>query len=99
MPSSPGYSRDYRQEARTSKARGEIDGGHDTPNAKRKRLRRQFEKDGKVHPHDGKDVDHKVELSIGGSNDKSNGRVVAASTNRSYPRNPDGSQKMRRSKK
>ena len=99
MPSSPGYRRDYKQEARTSKARGEIDGGSDTPNAKRKRLRRAFEKAGKVHPHDGKDVDHKVELSKGGSNDVSNGRVVKAGTNRSYPRNPDGSMKIRRSKK
>ena len=99
MPSSPGYVRDYRQEAKTSKARGEIDGGSNTPNAKRKRLRRQMEKMGKVRPHDGKDVDHKVALSKGGSNTPSNARVVKASTNRSYPRNADGSMKIRRNKK
>lgn len=99
MPSSPGYHRDYRQEAKTSKARGEIDGGHNTPSAERKRARRMLEKEGKVHPFDGKDVDHKDPLSKGGSNARSNLRVVGASPNRSYPRNADGSMKMRRSKK
>lgn len=93
MPSSPGYRRDYAQERRTAIKRGETLGS-DSDNAKRKRLRRQFEKDGKVHKGDGKDVDHKVALSKGGSNSKSNGRVVSASANRSFPRNSDGS--MRR---
>jgi hypothetical protein len=98
MPSSPGYKRDYTQEYKTAKRRGEIGTGSDSDNAKRKRLRRQFEKDGKVREHDGKDVDHKKPLSKGGSNAKSNGRVVSASANRSFPRNPDGSMKVRRSK-
>lgn len=97
MPSSPGYKRDYKQERKTAIRRGEV-GGHDSDNAKRKRLRRQFEKDGKVHAHDGKDVDHKKPLSKGGSNSESNGRVRSASANRSFPRNPDGSMKVRRSK-
>lgn len=91
MPSSPGYRRDYTQEYKTSKARGEIGVGSDSPNAKRKRLRRQLEKEGRVHKGDGKDVDHKTPLSKGGSNSKSNARVVSASANRSFPRNSDGS--------
>lgn len=99
MPSSPGYKRDYTQEYKTAKGRGEIGTGTNSDNAKRKRLRRAFEKDGKVHVGDGKDVDHKVPLSKGGSNSESNGRVTSASANRSYPRNPDGSMKVRRSKK
>lgn len=99
MPSSPGYRRDYTQEYKTAKRRGEIGTGSNSDNAKRKRLRRQLEKEGRVREHDGKDVDHKVPLSKGGSNSKSNARVVSASANRSFPRNPDGSMKVRRSKK
>lgn len=91
MPSSPGYKRDYRQEYKTAKARGEVGTGHNGDNAKRKRLRRQFEKQGKVHKGDGKEVDHKTPLSKGGSNATSNGRVESASKNRSFPRNSDGS--------
>lgn len=93
MPSSPGYKRDYRQERKTAIRRGETLGS-DSDNAKRKRLRRQMEKEGKVHKGDGKDVDHKKPLSKGGANSKNNARVVSASNNRSFPRNSDGS--MRR---
>lgn len=92
MPSSPGYKRDYKQERKTAIARGET-GGSNSDNAKRKRLRRQMEKDGKVHKGDGKDVDHKKALSKGGPNTASNARVVSKSTNRSFPRNSDGSMK------
>jgi 5-methylcytosine-specific restriction endonuclease McrA len=92
MPSSPGYKRDYKQERKTAIRRGETLGS-DSDNAKRKRLRRQFEKEGKVRKGDGKDVDHKVPLSKGGGNTKRNGRVTSASDNRSFPRNKDGSMK------
>lgn len=92
MPSSPGYSRDYSREYQTAKARGEVAGGSNGDNAKRKRLRRQMVKDGKVHA--GQDVDHKKALSKGGSNSEKNARAVSPSTNRSFPRNSDGS--MRR---
>lgn len=95
MPSSPGYRRDYRQERKTAIRRGETLGS-DSDNAKRKRLRRQMEKAGKVRKGDGKDVDHKIPLSKGGSNSVKNARVVSASANRSFPRNKDGS--IRRSK-
>lgn len=96
MPSSPGYRRDYRREYETAKARGEVAAGSNGDNAKRKRLRRQLEKSGAVRKGDGKDVDHKVPLSKGGSNSKSNARVVSKGVNRSFPRNSDGS--IRRSK-
>lgn len=98
MPSAPGYKRDYRQEYKTAKSRGEVGTGSNGDNAKRKRLRRQLEKEGKVRKGDGKDVDHKMPLSKGGSNSKANARVVPASSNRSFPRNPDGSMKIRRNK-
>ncbi len=98
MPSSPGYKRDYKQERKTAIRRGETLGS-DSDNAKRKKLRRKLEKQGKVRPGDGKDVDHKKPLSKGGSNTPSNARVTSASANRSFPRNPDGSMKIRRNKK
>lgn len=92
MPSSPGYRRDYAQERRTAIRRGETLGS-DSDNAKRKKLRRAMEKDGKVHKGDGKDVDHKDPLSKGGGNTKRNARVTSAHANRSFPRNKDGSMK------
>lgn len=54
--------------------------------AARNRARRKLEKEGKVRPGDGKDVDHKTPLSKGGGNSKRNLRVKDASENRSYPR-------------
>jgi hypothetical protein len=92
MPSSPGYRRDYKQETKTAKARGET-GGPESDNAKRKRLRRLLEKAGKVHKGDGKDVDHKVPLSKGGANTASNARVRSASANRGFPRTSTGAMK------
>lgn len=91
MPSSPNYKRDYKQEAKTSKARGEIDGGHNTPNAERKRLRRLALKKGMVKP--GQDLDHIKPLSKGGANTLKNARAVSPHDNRSFPRNHDGSMK------
>lgn len=40
-----------------------------------------------------KDIDHITPLSKGGTNDKSNMRLVTPSTNRSFKRNPDRSVK------
>lgn len=54
-----------------------------------------MEKSGKVKK--GQDVDHKTPLSKGGSNTMKNARAVSPSTNRSFPRNSDGS--IKRSKK
>lgn len=65
-----------------------------TPAVKKKRAarnkaRRMLEREGEVHKGDGKDVDHKVALSKGGTSTRSNLRVKSASNNRSYPRNSD----------
>lgn len=56
-------------------------------------------KEGLVHKGDGKDVDHKRPLSKGGTNSRSNLRVVDSSSNRSFSRNADGSLKSQRSKR
>lgn len=49
--------------------------------AERKRARRLLEKEGKVHPFDGKQIDHKKAIIDGGSNSTKNLRVVSARTN------------------
>jgi hypothetical protein len=61
--------------------------------AARNAARAEMMKAGKVHKGDGKDVDHKVMLSKGGTNAKGNLRVTSARDNRSFPRNKDGSAK------
>lgn len=91
MPSSPNYVRDLKQEYATQKERGEAGVGSDSPNAKRKRLRRKALKMGMVKK--GQDLDHKKPLSKGGANTLSNARATSPSENRSYPRNSDGSMK------
>lgn len=67
---------------------------HSKPEEKKKRAARNaaraiMEKEGRVHKGDGKDVDHKIPLSKGGSAAKSNLRVKSASANRSYKRKSD----------
>lgn len=61
--------------------------------SQRNKARREAEKRGLVHKGDGKDVDHRVAISKGGTNAASNLRVTSASENRSFPRNRDGSMK------
>lgn len=60
--------------------------------------RRQANASGVTSKGDGKDLDHRVPLSKGGSNAKSNLRVVSKTTNRSFSRNANGSMKSQRSK-
>ena len=50
----------------------------------RNKARAEMARDGKVHKGDGKDVDHKKMLDGGGSNAKSNLRVVDKETNRGW---------------
>lgn len=85
MASSPGYKRDYHEEWKTAKKRGE-----DKGNAERHVARRAEQKRGAVHPFDGKDIDHRVPLSKGGSNDQTNWRVESVHKNRSYKRTHTG---------
>lgn len=91
MPSSPNYKRDYKQEYKTAKRRGENGTGSNSDDAKRKRLRRLALKKGMVKP--GQDLDHIKPLSKGGSNTLKNARAVSPRENRSFPRNRDGSMK------
>lgn len=56
----------------------------------RNAARRDALKDGRVHKGDGKEIDHKVPLRSGGSNAKSNQRVVDASTNRAWRKGKSG---------
>jgi hypothetical protein len=91
MPSSPGYVRNYKEEEKTAKARGETGAGHDSGDATRHRARRQALKLGLVKPK--QDLDHKKPLGKGGANTPSNYRAESVHANRSYPRNPDGSMK------
>lgn len=51
---------------------------------KNNQARAMLEKEGKVRKGDGKDVDHKRPLRSGGSNDRSNLRVMSASKNRAW---------------
>lgn len=91
MPSSPNYVRDYKQEYKTAKARGEIGTGSNSSNAKRHRLRRKALKLGMIKKSD--TLDHVVPLSKGGGNTLKNARPATAHDNYSYPRNSDGSMK------
>ena len=94
MPSSKNYKRDYDQEWKTAKDRGE-----GTDNATRHRARYDMEKAGKVSPNDGKDVGHKQAIKRGGSNASSNLVVQSKGENRSFSRKPDGSMKSEKSKR
>ena len=86
MPSSPGYKRDYKQEAKY----------HATPEQKKKRASRnaaraKLLKAGKVKKGDGKDVDHRNGNPK--DNKKSNLAVKSKSANRSFPRNKKAGKK------
>lgn len=90
MPSSPGYVRDYKQEYKTAKKRGEAGTGHNSGSAIRGRARAQAIKIGMIKPGSNVDIDHKKPLSKGGSNSTSNLRPRPVGVNRSFPRNHKG---------
>ena len=94
MPSSKNYVRNYAEEWKDAKARGE-----GTDNATRHRARYAMEKLGKVHENDGKDVGHMTALKRGGSNKNSNLQVQTVAKNRSFSRNKNGSMKSETSKR
>lgn len=87
MPSSPGYVRNYTQEAKTAKTRGEQGTGHDSGSAVRHRARRKAIKIGMIKPGSSKDVDHKTPLVKGGAETATkNLRARTEHANRSFPR-------------
>jgi hypothetical protein len=65
----------------------------------RNNARRKLIKAGKVTKGDGKEVDHAIPLSKGGTNTPKNLRVRSASENRSFSRNSDHSVKINKPKK
>jgi hypothetical protein len=74
-----------------------------SPEATAKRVannaaRRQAIAEGKAKVGDRQDVDHRTPLSKGGTNARSNLRVVPRSENRSFARNSDSSVKHQTSK-
>ncbi len=64
--------------------------------ALRNAARRRAEKNGRVSKGDGKDVDHKRKLKDGGSNKKSNTRILSKSKNRADNGKTGGRKKKRK---
>lgn len=87
--------RDYKREYEKYHSRPEQIANR----SKRTVARNESNESGRTSKGDGKDLDHKTPLSKGGSNAKSNTRVVSASSNRSFARNKDGSLKSQTSKR
>lgn len=75
------------QDPKTRNYRKEYDRDHSSPtarrnNALRKKARRAMEKEVGKEALRGKDVDHKKRLGAGGSNNRSNLRVMSVAKNR-----------------
>jgi hypothetical protein len=58
--------------------------------AQRNAARAEMVKDGKARKGDGKDVDHKHPIILGGSNTDSNLRMQSKTNNRNFRRNSKG---------
>jgi hypothetical protein len=91
----PNGKRDYKRENELYNSRPE----QIKARSERTTARRASNEAGTTHKGDGKDIDHITPLSKGGSNAKSNQRVVSESANRSFSRNADGSLKSQTSKR
>ena len=87
--------RDYKREVAQYTSKPEVKKKRAEQNA----ARREMIKKGLAKKGDGKDVEHKIPLSKGGTNSSTNLRVVPASSNRSFSRNADGSLKSQRSRR
>ena len=95
MPYMKNGKRDYKRENELYNSRPE----QRKARSERTVARNQANADGRTSKGDGKDLDHRVPLSKGGSSNKSNLRVVSKSSNRSFSRNADGSKKSQTSKR
>jgi len=84
--------RPYKKEYQQQKARGE-----GPERRARERARDLYDREG--IDRKGKDIDHKVPLSKGGSAGKSNLRLKTPSQNRSFSRNSDHTVKVNKPKK
>ena len=84
--------RPYKKEYQQQKARGEHEDRMD-----RQRARNEMDKRGVDRA--GKDIDHVVPLSKGGSNAKGNLKLKSPSANRSFTRNSDHTVKVTKPKK
>jgi len=84
--------RPYKKEWQQQKARGEK-----KPRAARERARYAMDKKGVDRT--GKDIDHAIPLSKGGTNAPSNLRLKSPTKNRSFSRNSDHTVKRNRPKK
>ena len=79
--------RDYKKEVARYTSKPEVI----KKRVEQNKARRIMMREGKVHKGDGKDVDHRVPLSKGGTSSRSNLRVRSAHANRSFSRKADGS--------
>jgi hypothetical protein len=82
-------ARDYKKENELYKSKPE----QIKLRVARNKARRQAIKDGRVEKGDGKEIDHVIPLSKGGSNTKANTRIRTKSQNSSFSRNSDNSVK------
>ena len=87
MPFMKNGKRDYKREVALYTSKPEVI----RKRVEQNKARRAMIKAGKARKGDGKDVDHKVPLSKGGTSAPSNLRVVSRSRNRSFARRRDGS--------
>ncbi len=78
MPFMTNGKRDYKKEAKWEKTKKP---SRAKDRAQRMRARRKLEKEGAVSEGDGKQVDHKKTIKSGGSNKRSNLKVVSAKKN------------------
>ena len=83
MPSNENYVRDYKQEKKTAKARGETGVGSKSGDAVRHRARRKKEKELGRKLRTDEHVEHNKKVKDGGSNHSSNLSVKPASANMS----------------
>ncbi len=95
MPYMKNGKRDYKRENEKYNSRPE----QRAARSERTVARNQANASGLTSKGDGKDLDHRVPLSKGGSSSKSNLRAVSASSNRSFSRNANGSLKSQTSKR
>lgn len=93
------YQKNGRRDYKTEYAKYHSKPEQRANRSERTVARNQANADGRTSKGDGKDLDHRVPLSKGGSSNKSNLRAISKSSNRSFSRNADGSMKSQTSKR